>query len=167
MFLSIRSYVLPGSPHDTDAQRQEATKVFYQKRLEHYLNNSHSSCVCQPENVYILLNGVSSNSDISTDNNKGLDTLRDCLRRSTGRTTLIVSGPDGLCTNPDGLISFFNEFENLEITLTEVRTAGDIYEYQVKDILGAFNAIASGRAMDSSAFELAHTMIQLGLNKTL
>jgi uncharacterized protein YqkB len=110
------------SSYSEDDKKKCATVQAAADRIAYYVDDLHDieSCGCNPETITYLLNGVSSNADLSLNSNKELHAVKRKLEEyldSQLTVTIIIPSEDGLTTNLEGFLAFFERFRSLDITV--------------------------------------------------
>jgi uncharacterized protein YlzI (FlbEa/FlbD family) len=139
-------------------------------RITYCLDDIHKveACGCKPETATYLLNGVSSNADISTSNDPELRKMKQMLEGITetqSGVTIIIPAVDGLTTNLEGLMVFFEPFRRLDIVLLLLND-DECQEYQLNKVLDVASQMPDGGTVLSSPENyLVRMMVKAGLNK--
>lgn len=96
---------------------------FFQIRIHHTLHNCMAGD-CQVEYVPLTFIEMSSNINMSTSRRKGLEELRQTLKRydresnaDSREVAILCSNEDGLFTNTEGVAEFFCKFDRIQIAL--------------------------------------------------
>jgi hypothetical protein len=99
----------------------------------------------------------------------GLQELRRLLKDAPERAIVMLSSPDGLCTNSHGFKNFFDEFSDKEVVLVHCPSSGEIDEIDLKTITHLIAQLEQGLVPkeQTPATVFVDLMVKSGLNKML
>lgn len=168
----MQLFALSGSPAGTVTQTGSAGHVLHRKRVDYSLENIHhvTECGCTPEVTYILVTGLSRNTDIALSSNNGVRQLREVLVGLKDPAVIVLPSPDGLCTNVEGFLSFFGAMQSQNLAIAHCNSTGITQEFDVVQMTVVMKAMTSAQQIALEHIGLAdfvNSMVMAGLNKVM
>jgi hypothetical protein len=135
----------------------------------------HKNCACNPSKHSIFMNGMSSNNSAAANSSERaafkpvvdiLDTLK--ATKEQGEILFVVSTADGFFTNPMSFNTFFQPFNNLNITYIITETENNPPRVlKVSDILQAISEINMGIKKDDDGHVFVGELMVLSVGKLM
>ena len=136
-------------------------------------HEDHVDCRCCPDVYSILMNGVSSNFDISALNQIGVNEFRAILDSyvqqqnvTVGRIAIIILQNDGLSSNCLAMKQFFDPYRSLDAWLC-IQYYDRVVEHPLEAYLDAIEDWQQGRAGNTFPHSLIRILVGVSMNKEL
>jgi hypothetical protein len=154
----------------SDSRRENAHRSAA-GRITYYINEIHRKCgTCTPETSIHIINGLSSNADLSVSFDTTVRDIKRVLHNArtdpaTGIVASIIASTDGITTNIPAFITFFEPYEELHFRFI-IRAESSYQEYPLTEILTLMRSKISGEVHTMlSANEFVNRLFKVGLNK--